>query len=164
MTNEGNTLISCFNYSNNFLVNANKFYRNFKDIVHKSFSKVRLTNKTKQRKDMENDSTQVAMNLKRKIIAFKKVNKCKIADVITEAKIQECESEIANSIAKKEFEKIKAHVEQSQNSDGSISQNKIWKLKGKVLGTKKDPPSGMFDKDGKFITSPSALKELFSNE
>ena len=81
------------------------------------------------------------------------------------AKIEDDIESIEESIALKNGEKyaetVKDHVANICSIDGSFRNNKMWKLKQRVIPRLKDKPSAKKDTDGLLVTNPMLLKGLY---
>ena len=88
-TNTTNKLSNCFSGSSNFPTSCKHFFSNLNQCFFKCLKKVRIRSGCKKRLGDEN--IQEMLNLKAELKVFLRNNKCKIAQVIAENKMEEVE-------------------------------------------------------------------------
>ena len=85
-----------------------------------------------------------------------------VARDIFEKEISEVENELAASVSKDNFEKIKENFSILSNSKGTFSATGLWKAKQRVFPKHSKPlPVAKVDNLGKMISNPEALKKLY---
>ena len=88
-TSSTNKLSSCFGETENFKVNANKFFKTLNGMFHKCFKKVRVRSGNDRK--MGQSTIQAKLDLKNELKIFLKNNSCKIAEQIAKKKLDELE-------------------------------------------------------------------------
>ena len=158
-TENANELIKVFETNENILIQGKKWYKKLRQILQKSFTKIRITNKKK----MNNKKTEI----EKQIDLRNNLRKQKISEQDTakkheiEDKLEIIEEEIARETAVESFNKIKELSDELGSVDGTFSNNKMWKLKRKTLPRPRDVPTAKKNADGILITNPEMLKNLY---
>ena len=128
------------------------FMKKFKDIKHKCFKKVRITNKDHSKID----------NLfqKRKILKSKD-------DKESKSKLREIEEELAEKLSEDLYGIIKTETEKINCEEGGFNSGHLWSLKNKLYKKYREPPTAIMNKSGDLVTSNceinKATLEHFTN-
>ena len=81
-----------------------------------------------------------------------------------EKELKEIEEELANSVSKSNFEKIKETLSQLESKNGSFSSAGLWKAKQKIVPKYVKPlPVAKIDSHGRLVSDPEELKQLYIN-
>ena len=78
VTDSTTKLSSCFQSSTDFSNQANCFFKTLNRTFHQCFKKIRITNKTKKKKNSESDDISVYFDLKTSLQLFSKSESCKL--------------------------------------------------------------------------------------
>ena len=149
---------------------SKKWMKTFKNILHRSFSKIRITNK-----QIENKEVHLLMKVKTEFV--EKINEIMLSTeknpetiwnksqilVILKEKIDNLDEQIANICALKNFETIKNHYANIIDEEGGFNIPKMWGLKKKLNLSSTNVPSAKLDKDGNLITTKNGLLALYKN-
>jgi hypothetical protein len=155
-----NTLTKCFETSDSFQDQCNKWFKQYMKIVKRSFKKIKITNK--QHKGDIAIKIQHVKEIKKKLSnAIKEGSVLEIQNIKDELKYSE--DEVAKICALKNKELIEEHVQGLSNEDGEFRAPKMWKLKNKVIKKSSDSPSAKKDDKGNLITSHHLLKNLYED-
>ena len=143
--------------------------KEFKNILHRSFKKVRVGNikqvknemveKMKDKHRLKNDLKTLEAELKNgseKVTSENIKKKHNLED-----KIELIEIELANATAEKHATMITEHFKNLSGDDGELSHTKMWKLKKKLSPQNQEVPMAMLDQSGNLICSKSGLKDLY---
>ena len=164
-----NTLTKCFDEEKDILKASSKWLKELNNILHRSFKKVRISNKqskrsiviekikTKQKVKHELDT--LTSGLKSKNVEANYINIKKKHDL--EDKLERVENEIADFNAAKHAATIKEHFAEISSEDGEFSSLKMWRLKKKLFQNNSEVPTAMVDHCGNLISGKSSLKDLY---
>ena len=158
-TNKSNILSNCFSGPGSFSNNCNNFFKGLNQCLHKCFTKVRI--RTGNIKAFGNEEIQEQLKLKLELRKFLVNNRCKIGQIVAENKLNEVETFLDEHCAKKNAEKVKAHIDSVETLEGNFSQLGLWKLKQKLCPQISDPPMAKLDENGSLVTAPNLLKDLY---
>ena len=154
LTENSSSLRECFQTNGNVKSQSLKWLKNLNGVFHKSFRKVRVTNKQKE--------TKLSILFKRRI-SLK--DKLKYSCDNNEASIEELENvenEITSEISKENRDKVIESFKTLSETDGSININGMWSMKKKVFPKNTKPlPCAKKDVEGRLITSQNELKTLY---
>ena len=158
ITEHTNHLSSSFHDSSvNFEDQSKKFLKQLNSTFHRCFSKVRITNKTQNRKD----DIQMLFDKKSKIVQFLEGAKSQfMIDWFTEQKLL-IENNLATLISTKHAGAIKEQINSLNTLDGQFCRQGLWKVKSKLYPTVTEPPLAKKDIDGNLVTAVLPLKELY---
>ena len=158
ITEHTTNLSSCFEDSSvTFEDQSEKFLKQLNSTFHRCFSKIRITNKTQNRKD----EIQTLFEKKSKIVQFLDGAKSKfMIDWFTEQKGL-VESELAILISAQKAGIIKEQIGSLNTLDGQFCRQGLWKVKSKLYPTVTEPPLAKKDADGNLVTAVLPLQELY---
>ena len=163
------TLSSCID-SSDVKRCSKKWLKTLKNILQRSFKKIRVSNK-----QIKNEEVHNLMNAKTKLLnKIKEISeevrenpehiehKSQILVSLQEA-IDSLEDKIADICAMKNAEIIKDHYQTITDGSGSFNIPKMWGLKKKLNLNSSDVPSAKKDKAGNLITSKNGILALYKN-
>ena len=153
LTSNTTEFSSCFQDETDFVDQANKWRKVLNNYFHKSFKKVRITNK-KQKKTGINDLMERRKQLLKK----------QLLEENEEEEITKIEETIADLCQEGNMKKVMENFSDMNGADGNINQQGVWKTKKKLF-PKINPslPVGKKNLDDRLITNPEELKELYLN-
>ena len=142
---------------------AKKWLRELKNILHRSFKKVRLGSK-KQSNDesvtlltdkikLKNDLDDIEKDVKNQ----ENVNK----KHMLKDKIDDIDQHLANKNAEKYANIIFEHFEDLTGENGDFCPIKMWNLKKKLYNRNQEVPMAMQDEAGNVIANKTSLKKLY---
>ena len=124
--------------------------------IFKSFKKVRI----KRQDCLQIDNPEVEELLKRKTSLLNKSNYSTNEDIKPD-EVKQVDDKIQCLKSFEVYKTIKDHIKQCENLEGSFCQQKLWKLKQKIIKTNNDPPMAKIDFHGNVVTSRESLKALY---
>ena len=127
-----------------------------KNKIHQSFKKIRINPGKKESKDTDIDNKITKIKQLKKDLSSENIMRNKH---LIEDQIDNLESEVAVKCAESNVELIKSHAEE-MSVEGQFNNNKMWKLKQKIMPRKREVPTAKFDKNGTLVTNPSSLKKI----
>ena len=123
-----------------------QWMKELKNILHRSFKKVRTGNKKTKSSDivenlktkhkLKNELDDIKIELKDGNMSS--INMKKKHDL--EDRIEEVDEALANAVAEKNASVISEHFEELSNEDGELSVNKMWILKKKLSTQNTETP------------------------
>ena len=164
-----NILSKCFDEENDVVKASSKWLKELKNILHRSFKKVRVCKRGKTRsvviekikikQKVVNDIETLKNDLKSvnngdKTESIKKIH-------VLEDKLEMIENEIAEINALKHANAIQEHFEELTNDDGQFSSMQMWRLKKKLFKNQSEVPTAMVDPVGNLISGKYSLRELY---
>ena len=163
------TLSNCIQ-DNNVKTSSKKWIKNFKNILHRSFKKVRIRNKKIHNEEVHNlMRAKTLINIKIAELSEEiQLNPSDIQPksqilVSLQENIDQLDIKIADICALKNMKIIKDHYESVTLGDGSFNIPKMWGLKKKLSLKSSEGPSAKKDKSGNLITSKNGLLALYKN-
>ena len=145
LTSDTNFLSSVFDNDNDINSVTKKFLKRLTGVLHKSFRKVKICEKTnKALEDL----------FKKRTVLRTKTD----ADSIEELK--KVEEELAEKCAKDNRDKIKEEISGIKCEEGGIHSGRLWRLRKKLFPKSRDPPTAMKDPDGNLVTSEEEIEKL----
>ena len=108
VTNTSNKLSACFNGSDNFSQKSNNFIKTLNRSFHQCFKKIRVTNKTNGKSEV--DEVQKYLDLKSKLQIFLSSAKSYLSKQIAENKIKKLEELILECTATKMFKQSRTKL------------------------------------------------------
>ena len=162
----GLTLSSCF-LSTNIETASKKWFKEFNNIVHRSFKKVRIVGRDNKDKDM-NKILKEKNEIRRKYDdlrnAIEELNADK--DVYKsyfdlEDQLEEIDEKIGELTADKNAELIDEHVKNINCEEGGFSLPKMYSLKRKLFPKAGDTPAAMKDLEGNMVCNKQSLIKLY---
>ena len=153
LTSETSKLSKCFINDELFSTQAKKWKSTINSFFHKSFKKIRVTNKKK----VTELSILFDERSKLKIKLSEKVD-----DEELDNEIDEIESKIALICAEDNAKQVTDNFKTLSGEHGSVNTNGMWKMKKRIF-PKNGPslPSCKKDSHGNLITDPNELKSLY---
>ena len=164
-----NILSKCFDEENDVVKASSKWLKELKNILHRSFKKVRVCKRGKTRsvviekikikQKVVNDIETLKNDLKSvnngdKTESIKKIH-------VLEDKLETIGNEIAEINALKHANAIQEHFEELTNDDGQFSSMQMWRLKKKLFKNQSEVPTAMVDPVGNLISGKYSLRELY---
>ena len=161
-----NTLSKLFD-NQNIQDPCKRWYKEFTNILHRSFKKVRINGPKK-----ENVAIVQKMKIKQEIM--EKINMFRLRldekEVVSEEEyfkyfelidaLENVNMDIAEKTAQKNAELIYEHFS-NLDGGGGFSLPKMWGLKQKICPKNGDVPTAMKDKSGNLISNKNSLKNLY---
>ena len=144
-TTETKKLSEVFDENNDINKCTKKFLNRLKNVVHKCFKKVKIT----QKPNAEYESLY-----KR----WKQLKNKTDLNSIREA--FEVENELADKCGNAMYDQIKHEVGDINCEDGGINSGHLWRLKNKLNNKYVEPPTALVDDEGNLVTSHEKIKEL----
>ena len=141
-TSNTKMLSSIFDSEEDLDILTGRFLKKLDGCISNSFKKIRLAKKEDKGEDLYNQMT----NLKSK------------TDEKSKAKLQEVLEKIAED-AKKNFETVKAEVNNMKPSENGMNSKRLWKLKKNLCPNSRPPPTAMLDSRGNLLTTDLAIEE-----
>ena len=144
---------------------ANKWLKELKNILHRSFKKVRVGNKKQENNesvDLLKDKLKLQNDLDATENDDKTTDNIKKIHILRD-KIEEIDKDLANKNADKQAHIIIEHLDELTGDDGELSTLKMWKLKKKLYRQNKEVPMAMQDETGNLITNKPSLLKLYQN-
>ena len=162
------TLSKCIK-GQDILKESNKWLKEFKNILHRCFKKIRIT-KPRQKSEVvklmrEKDQLFVLVENLDKCLEMKKSeNASHVVDriILLKKEIEKIDIEISNLISDRNVKKIKEHFHTLSES-GGFSVPGVWSLKNKFGFKSLDTPTAKKDKAGNLVTSKPGLLRLYRN-
>ena len=155
-------LTKCFD-EEDFTKAAKKWIKELKNILHRSFKKVRLGTKKQNNEDAVTVLKE-KIKLKNEIDAIEKDAKnpenIKKKHALRD-KIDEIDQYLANENANKQAKIIFEHFEELTGEDGDFCSMKMWNLKKKLYNKTQEVPMAMQDEAGNVISNKTSLKKLY---
>ena len=163
-----NTLTQCFK-GGDFIKESNKWLKEFKNILQRSFKKIRIT-KPRQKSEVlslmrEKGYFLATLQILQECLVFKEAKtRTPIIDKMTLIKneIEEIDIEIAALISARNVRKIKEHF-LTLSESGNFSVPGVWSLKNKLGFKTSDVPTAKQDVAGNLVTTKSGLLRLYRN-
>ena len=123
--------------------------------VHQSFSKIRITNKTKiteENKLMERRAKIKCMLKETTEYDYKRES--------LEKEVHQIEEELAKSVSETNFKKAKENMSIMTSNNGSFNAVGMWKLKQRIIPKHSHPlPVAKVDSSGRLVSDPEELKK-----
>ena len=162
------TLSKCFDGKNDIQKSSAKWLKELKNILHRSFKKVRICRKENP-KNLLVEKIKVKQNVEYELNAHKNnlrnKNDINARDIKKkhelEDKLEKIEYEVAEIISLKHANTIKEHFEELRSENGEFSSIKMWKLKKKLFNKNHEVPTAMMDPAGNVISGTNSLKNLY---
>ena len=136
VTNDSSKLRKCFNKSQTFPEQCNRFFKSLDDILHQCFRKIKVGNVVKN-PEIENLLRQKS---KLKISLSKNVSEEKKSQL--KIKLTQNEEQLSNVTSSRNEKIVEEHVKSLDANGGKFSQTGMWRLKNKLWPRPKDPPYG----------------------
>ena len=144
---------------------ANQWLKKLKNILCRSFKKVRIGNKNQNKNeavDLHKDKLKLQNELVDTENDTKNVDSMKKKHMLMD-KIEKIDEQLANRNADKQANIIIEHLNEITGDDGEFSTIKMWNLKKKLYRQNVDVPMAMQDEAGNLITSKQSLLKLYQN-
>ena len=159
------TLSKCFQ-NKDIVKESEKWLKELKNILHRSFKKVRVGNVMKENPIVEKMKLKHKLKVELETIENEaKGNNVSSKDIKKkhklEDKIEEVEAELAEATAEKHSAIISEHFDNLTDNDGDFSVIKMWSLKKKLFPQGTEVPMAMQDKGGNLISGKMGLKRLY---
>ena len=155
-------LSKCFE-EKDFKKAADKWLKVLKNILQRSFKKVRLGNKKNINEEAVN-LLKEKLKLKNELDTIEKDGKnhenIKKKHALND-KMEDIDQQLANKNAAKQAETIIKHLEDLTEDDVGFSTNKMWGLKKKLYSQNQEVPMAMKDEGGNLITNKTSLVKLY---
>ena len=151
--NTENNLTRCFENNDDLEDQCESWLQEFNQICQRSFKKVRVTNKVRV--------TEISKLFEKRSELVQKL-KAKPEDKELENELEKVVASLTEYISKDNLEKIKRNFLHLDQSEGESFANGVWKVKNKEFpkfGT--STPAAKTDVNGKLVTDPEDLKQLY---
>ena len=135
ITSGNNFLSSVFDDCGDINAATNKFLKRLDGCLHKSFNKIRIT-------DRPNKKLEELFN-RRKVLRAK-------SDERSKSELEKVEGELAMICAKENKELIEKELEGIDCEEGGTHSGRLWKLRKKLFPKSREPPTAMLDQMMKF--------------
>ena len=162
----GNLLSNCFLSSSSTEVAAKKWFKEFNNILHRSFKKVRITGRNDKRSDV-NELMMEKNKIVKKLEEFKKSIEEDVpsAEMYTslfdeEDNLENVNGRIADLTAQKNAEMINLHFKNLSCEEGGFSLPKMYGLKKKLFPKDGNCPTAMIDLKGNLVSNKESLIKL----
>ena len=164
-----NTLSKCIQ-DTNVKQSSKKWLKTFNNVLHRSFKKVRITNR-KQKNENVHNLMRAKSQIGNKINEISELLECSNENVENYSlimvslyeSIDLLDEKIADICAIKNMNLIKEHYENVTDCSGAFNIPKMWGLKKKLNLASRDVPSAKKDKAGNMITTKNGLLALYRN-
>ena len=163
-----NSLSKCFK-SGDKLKESKAWLKEFQNILHRSFKKIRITTPRPNRDIISQMREKATLMNKLENLEFclkysKKDNSEIIISkmILIKSEIEDVEVFISNLISKQNAKKIKEHFV-SLSENGAFGSQNMWRLKRKLNFKETDVPTAKTDTAGNLITSRQGLLNLYKN-
>ena len=156
VTTNTDKLSRCLISREPFSIQTSKWMKSLENFVKQSFPKRRITNKQIQTE--ENKLMDKRSRIKQQI----KHTEDDVDKEVLEKEVELIEAELAKSVSKTNFEKIKENISLLTSINGSLSATGLWKVKQKKIPKHSKPlPVAKVDNHGRLISDPDELKKLY---
>ena len=153
-------LSSCFeNDTLSFENQTKEFLKNLDGIFHQCFTKIRITNKSKNTK--QGDEVQLFIEHRQKIASFLKDARSELMKKWCAEKIVQFDALISDQISSRNANTIKTQISNMSSADGKLSRSGFWKLKTSIFPQITEPPIAKRDAYGNIVTAVQSLKNLY---
>ena len=142
---------------------ANKWLKELKNILQRSFKKVRIGNKnhnTNEAIDLHKEKLKLQNELAATETDTKNTIKIKKKHMLMD-KIDKIDEQLANKDAEKQANMIIEHLNEITGDEGEFSTIRMWNLKKKLYRQNLDVPTAMEDEAGNLITNKQSLLKLY---
>ena len=156
ITTNTNKLSRCLVSQEPFKIQSGKWMKTLNSMVKQSFPKRRITNK--QIQSEENKLMDRRSRIKQQIKHIEDV----CDREVLEKEVEQIEAELAKSVSRTNFEKVKENISLISSTNGSLNSTGIWKVKQKKIPKHSKPlPVAKIDNHGRLITDPDELINLY---
>ena len=135
-----------------------RFFKELDNAFHRTFQKIRIR-RCGNVKAATDEGKMIILRSKLQRVKSENTN-VEVRDSL-DKKIEFLDHEISRVTALKNAEIIRSNLKQIDSLDGSFNQLGMWKLKQRLIARQSDPPTIKKDSTGKWISAPSALKDLY---
>ena len=157
ITENAPELIEYFETEDNIKDQGKKWFKDIRNKMYQSFERVRI------RKKDNTPKTELDKKFETRKVVEEKLNK--ETDLRRKYKLEDELEDINEDISKecgdKYVKEITEHIKKVSDFVGHFSRNDYWRLKKKVMPKTTEVPSGKKDKNGKLITNPEMIKDLY---
>ena len=161
-----NTLSNCFS-SPDLEVSAKKWFKEFNNVIHRSFKKIRIVGKNGMNKDInkllkeKNEIVKKYDELKRTIEESTANKETYLSFFDHEDQLVAINEKIAVLTADKNAELISDHIKDLTCEEGGFSLPKMYELKKKIFPKDGDVPAAMKDMEGNVVSTKNSLVKLY---
>ena len=132
------------------------FLQKLNKILHKTFTKSRIGN-SKSRICQADQLMKLKSTLK---VQLRNVRNDGMKKFIS-LKIEFIENMISLESSEENVNKVNEYIRSIETESGGFSQLGMWKLKSKLCPRSHDPPTAKLDRNGKLVTNPQKLLDLY---
>ena len=137
-------------------MHGQKWFKELNVCFHKSFKKVRISNR---KKDCKKEEIDDHFDVRRKLVMKLKESDDKEN---VENELLETEKAIGKEIYEKNREKVIENFKNLEDSEGLVNTNGMWNLKKKVFPKNKESlPCAKKNSSGNLVTKPAQLRSLY---
>ena len=154
-TDESRVLTKTFLKAGNTDEKCGRWFKTLKGEFHKSFKKIRYTNKKKV--------TEVSQTLEKRREIIQKMKTCQDEDKENlQDQLTELENDVCDLVAKENYKKVVDNFQMMECHSGKVQPAGIWNIKRRVFPKNKESlPTAKKNCEGKVITSQSLIKTLY---
>ena len=146
LTSNNTTLSSIFETNKTVDIQAKKFLKRFKGILHDCFKKIRITPINKKEKEIHELYKQHAA------LKFK-------TDENSKTKIENIEETLVEKLSEELFGIVKNEVSKINSEQGGFNSGHLWQLKKKLSGKVNSPTAAVLNPQGKLVTSKEDIEK-----
>ena len=159
-TDNEKKFIDCFQTNGDIKSQGKKWEKVLKTKISQNFKKIRIRQSANS---FKNSEIEICLQKRRQLKM--KLSSCKtIEEKITiEDEIEMQDDEIAEKLAQDHVNMIEEHVSGMSNFDGSFNNNKMWKLRKKIMPRLPEKITAKKSSDGLLVTNPALLRKLYLN-
>ena len=147
--------------SSNFQNDANQWLKKLNVIMHQSFKKIIITGKGKASNPELDSLMRAKQMLRTKLGEISGLNQNSEKEITQN--IQLIENEISKICSEQNCKIVKQHFAELSSNDGQVSRLNMWKLKRKLCPRTIEPPMAKKDANGKLVSNPAKLKQLYAD-
>ena len=147
LTSNNKTLSSIFDSGKSVNIQAKKFLKRFKGMVHECFRKIKITPTSKKEKEIFELYKQQA-NLK-----FR-------TDEESKKELEQIEDRLVNKLSEELFGIVREEVDIINSDQGGFNSGHLWQLKNKLSGKVNSPTTAVFDTLGDLVTTKNEIEKV----
>ena len=135
---------------------SNLFVQSLNRIFSQTFKKIRVNKAIKR-----SNSTEEYMKVKSKLKILLRNSPNNEIKIFISRKIETVEEIISLDCSEENVKKVNDYIGSLEAENGCFSQCGMWQLKSKLCPRPLDPPTAKLDKNGKLVTNPQKLLDLY---
>ena len=150
----------CFQGPGDIRSQGKKWMKVLKNTMHRCFRKVRITAAARRKKQSK---IQMMMDRRKEVKkALENTSTIQEKQNLQDT-LQSVEKTIADECSAKHMEVLTQHVKAASDGNGNMNTGKVWKLRKKICPKPRDHLSAKIDKEGKRVTDPAKIQDIYSN-